>query len=130
MSMQDPIADMLTRIRNAQAVSKERVVMSSSKTRHAIAELLKHEGFINDCQVDDEKQRQLTIMLKYQHGRPVISELKRVSRPGLRIYKPVDELPKVKDGLGVVVVSTSRGIMSDREARKQKVGGEVICYIS
>lgn len=130
MSMQDPIADMLTRMRNAQAVSKESVVMFSSRTRRAIAELLKHEGFINDYHVDDAKQQQLSITLKYQHGKPVISQLQRVSRPGLRVYKPADALPKVKDGLGVVVVSTSKGIMSDREARKQKVGGEVICYVS
>jgi small subunit ribosomal protein S8 len=128
--MQDPIADMLTRMRNAQAVSKESVVMFSSRTRRAIAELLKHEGFINDYHVDDAKQQQLSITLKYQHGKPVISQLQRVSRPGLRVYKPADALPKVKDGLGVVVVSTSKGIMSDREARKQKVGGEVICYVS
>ncbi len=130
MSMQDPIADMLTRIRNAHAVSKQTVMMSASNTKCAIANSLKEEGFIVDYQVDDQLKKTLTITLKYYQGKPVISELKRASRPGLRVYKTKDELPKVKDGLGIVVVSTSQGIMSDRQARQRNLGGEVICFVS
>ncbi len=130
MSMQDPIADMLTRIRNAQAVAKSTLTMGSSNMKRAIANCLKEEGFIADYEVDDQLKKNLTISLKYYEGRPVISELKRVSRPGLRMYKTRDELPKVKDGLGIVVVSTSQGVMSDREARKRNLGGELICYVS
>jgi small subunit ribosomal protein S8 len=129
--MSDPIADMLTRIRNAQSANKATVAMPSSKVKVSIAGLLKEEGYIAavDQAVEDNKPV-LTISLKYFEGKPVIEELKRVSRPGLRIYKNAGELPQVKAGLGVAVVSTSKGIMSDREARKAGVGGEVICYVS
>lgn len=132
MSMQDPIADMLTRIRNAQAVAKEEVAMSASKTKKAIAEVLKNEGYITDFRESAEagEQAQLVITLKYFHGKPVIAQLDRVSRPGLRVYKTKDQLPRIKEGLGVVVVSTSSGVMSDREARKRNLGGEILCYVS
>lgn len=130
MSMQDPIADMLTRVRNGLAVAKDAVVMSASTVKCAIADLLKKEGFIEDYQVDDGAKKMLTITLKYYQDKPVISQLDRVSRPSLRVYKSKDALPRVKDGLGVAVISTSQGIMSDREARKHNLGGEVICYVS
>lgn len=129
--MSDPIADMLTRIRNAHAAEKSEVSMPASKTKKAIADLFKEEGYINDCAVADvEGKATLTIKLKYYDGKPVIDELKRVSRPGLRIYKGAGELPKVRGGLGVAVVSTSKGIMSDRAARKAGVGGEVVCFVA
>lgn len=130
MSMQDPIADMLTRVRNALAVAKGAVAMSASTVKCAIADLLKKEGFIEDFQVDEAAKKTLTITLKYYQGKPVISQLDRVSCPSLRVYKSKDALPRVKDGLGVAVISTSQGIMSDREARKHNLGGEVICYVS
>lgn len=130
MSMQDPIADMLTRVRNGLAVAKDAVAMSASTVKCAIADLLKKEGFIEDYQVDDGAKKVLTITLKYYQDKPVISQLDRISRPSLRVYKSKDQLPRVKDGLGVAVVSTSKGIMSDREARKHNLGGEVICYVS
>lgn len=130
MSMTDPIADMLTRIRNGQATRKQFVVMPSSKLKNAIAELFKQEGYISDYKVSDEVKSTLTIYLKYYQGKPVITELKRVSTPGLRIYRQKDELPKVLGGLGVAVISTSQGLMSDRAARAAGHGGEVICTIS
>lgn len=131
MSMSDPIADMLTRIRNAQASNKASVSMPSSKTKAAIATLLKNEGFVSDVAISSEGGKSLmTVALKYFGGKPVIEEIERVSRPGLRIYKSVDELPQVRGGLGVAVISTSKGIMSDRAARKAGVGGEVMCIIS
>ncbi len=130
MSMTDPIADMLTRIRNGQATRKQFVVMPSSKLKKAIAELFKQEGYISDYKVSDEVKSTLTIYLKYYQGKPVITELKRVSTPGLRIYRQKDELPKVLGGLGVAVISTSQGLMSDRAARAAGHGGEVICTIS
>ncbi len=131
MSMSDPIADMLTRIRNAQSANKATVSMPASKLKAAIAALLKDEGFISGVeQVLEDNKPVLSISLKYFEGKPVIEELKRVSRPGLRIYKNADELPQVRAGLGVAVVSTSKGIMSDREARKAGIGGEVICYVA
>lgn len=131
MSMSDPIADMLTRIRNAQAANKATVIMPSSKLKLSIANLLKDEGYIGGVEqsVEDNKPT-LSLALKYFEGRPVIEELTRVSRPGLRIYKNAKDLPQVNAGLGVAVVSTSKGLMSDREARKAGVGGEVICYVS
>ncbi|BAZ95064.1 30S ribosomal protein S8 [Thiohalobacter sp. COW1] len=131
MSMSDPLADMLTRIRNAQTAEMAEVVMPASKQKAAIAKVLKDEGYIGDYSVEDEgKKPQLRIGLKYYQGRPVIMHIKRVSRPGLRIYKGKDELPQVNGGLGVAIISTSRGVMSDREARASGQGGEVLCTVS
>lgn len=129
--MTDPIADMLTRIRNAQRNEKAQVTMPSSKMKVAIAAVLKDEGYISDFSVsEDGAKSELTIMLKYHQGSPVISSIERASRPGLRIYKGRDGLPKVMGGLGVAIVSTSAGIMTDRAARAAGHGGEVICYVS
>jgi small subunit ribosomal protein S8 len=128
--MQDPISDMFTRIRNGQQANKVAVEMPSSKIKVALAELLKDEGFITDFTVTSDVKPVLNVTLKYFEGKPVIETLKRVSRPGLRIYKSKKDLPKVLGGLGVAVVSTSQGLMSDRAARKAGVGGEVICYVS
>jgi small subunit ribosomal protein S8 len=128
--MSDPIADMLTRVRNAQAASKADVTMPSSKLKLAIAKVLLDEGYIAGFSADDAVKPSLTVTLKYYEGRPVIDELKRVSRPGLRIYKNKDELPKVLNGLGIAIVSTSAGVMTDREARAAGRGGEVICTVS
>jgi len=131
MSMSDPIADMLTRIRNAQRVEKTEVVMPSSKLKAAIAQVLTDEGYIDGFKVEaNEGKPQLRIGLKYYAGRPVIERLERVSRPGLRIYRGRDEIPQVMNGLGVAIVSTSRGVMTDRRARTQGVGGEVLCYVA
>lgn len=130
MSMQDPIADMLTRIRNGQAASKVNVNMPASKLKASIAKVLADEGFIAGFSVDSEVKATMTVELKYFEGRPVIDTIKRVSRPGLRIYKKVDELPKVIGGLGVSIISTSKGVMSDRAARKAGFGGEVICTVA
>jgi small subunit ribosomal protein S8 len=128
--MQDPIADMFTRIRNGQSANKVAVNMPSSKIKVALAELLKTEGYIADYSTTSDVKPTLDITLKYFEGRPVIETIKRVSRPGLRIYKANNELPKVMGGLGVAVVSTSQGLMSDRAARKAGIGGEVICFVS
>jgi len=131
MSMQDPISDMLTRIRNGQQAGKATVAMPSSKQKLAIAKVLKDEGYILDFRAQQNGAKsELSIDLKYFEGRPVIDRIKRVSRPGLRIYRSADQLPKVLGGLGVAVVSTSKGVMSDRQARAIKEGGEVICSIS
>jgi small subunit ribosomal protein S8 len=130
MSMSDPIADMLTRIRNAQAANKTSVSMPSSKRKLAIAKVLKDEGYIAEFSVDDATKSVLEIKLKYYQGNPVISLLKRISRPGLRQYRSKDDLPKVQGGLGVVIVSTSKGLMTDRAARAAGHGGEVICYVA
>lgn len=131
MTMQDPVADMLTRIRNAQAVQKKEVVMPLSKLKVGIADVLKKEGFITDHKETKETAfPELVITLKYYEEKPVITDLKRVSKPGLRIYKPKDELPKVKSGLGIAIISTSVGLMSDREARRRGLGGEILCYVS
>ncbi len=131
MSMQDPIADMLTRIRNGQAAQMSRVSMPSSKAKQALAAVLKEEGYITDFSVVEENGKpQLVVELKYFQGKPVIEYLKRVSRPGLRIYRPCSELPKVNGGLGVAVVSTSQGVMTDRAARARGIGGEIVCYVS
>ncbi len=130
MSMSDPIADMLTRIRNGQNTKKVTVTMPSSKLKRAIAQVLKEEGYIEDFAVaEDGVKSELTITLKYHMGQPVISKLRRVSRPGLRIYKNSDDLPKVIGGLGVAIVSTSRGVMSDRAARAAGHGGEILCEV-
>ena len=131
MSMTDPIADMLTRIRNAQMVSHTEVLIPSSKVKLSIAQVLKDEGYIEDYAVrDGEGHKQLAIALKYYAGRPVIERIERVSRPGLRIYKGVQEIPKVMNGLGVAILSTSRGVMTDRKARATGVGGEVLCIVA
>jgi small subunit ribosomal protein S8 len=131
MSMTDPIADMFTRIRNGQATSRPEILMPSSKSKVAIAKVLKDEGYIGDYGVSEEQGKPvLTIKLKYYEGRPVISSIQRYSRPGLRIYRGRDELPKVMGGLGVAIVSTSAGVMSDRAARASGHGGEVICLVS
>lgn len=129
--MTDPIADMLTRIRNAQARDKQSVTMPGSRKKAAIAEVLKSEGYITDYTYNkDNKGSELEVSLKYYQGEPVINQLQRISKPGLRVYKNVDDLPKVNGGLGVAIVSTSKGIMTDRAARKENVGGEIICAVS
>jgi small subunit ribosomal protein S8 len=130
--MTDPIADLLTRIRNGQARGKITITMPLSKQKRAIAELLKEEGYIADASVDedDSGKPQLVLKLKYYRGKPVIEYLKRVSRPGLRIYRGKDELPRVWGGLGVAVVSTSQGLMSDRAARKAGHGGEILAFVA
>ncbi|MFN7608348.1 MAG: 30S ribosomal protein S8 [Ralstonia sp.] len=131
MSMSDPIADMLTRIRNAQAVEKASVVMPSSKLKVAIAKVLKDEGYIDEFAVTEQGGKStLTIGLKYYAGRPVIERLERVSKPGLRVYKGRHEIPQVMNGLGVAIISTPQGLMTDRRARATGVGGEVICYVA
>ena len=131
MSMSDPIADMLTRIRNAQAVEKVSVRMPSSKVKVAIAQVLKDEGYIEDFAVSGEAAKpELEMQLKYYAGRPVIERIERVSKPGLRIYKGAEDLPRVMNGLGVAIVSTSSGVMTDRKARAQGVGGEVLCVVA
>lgn len=128
--MTDPIADMLTRIRNAQSAGKADVTMPSSKAKLAIAGVMKEEGFITDFGVSNDAKPDMTVTLKYYQGNPVIDEMKRVSRPGLRIYKNKDELPKVLNGLGIAIISTSAGVMTDKKARTEGRGGEVICTIS
>ncbi|MFZ5562010.1 MAG: 30S ribosomal protein S8 [Pseudomonadota bacterium] len=130
MSMQDTVADMLTRIRNAQRANKSAVSIPSSKLKLAIAKLLQDEGYVGSVEVDGEAKPTLNIGLKYYEGKPVIEEIKRVSRPGLRIYKSASELPKVKQGLGILIVSTNKGIMTDRAARAAGVGGEVLAVVS
>ena len=129
--MTDPIADMLTRIRNAQSAEKPSVAMPASKVKAAIAQVLKDEGYVEDFAVRElEGRPTLEISLKYYAGKPVIEKIERVSRPGLRIYRPKDDLPKVMNGLGVAIVSTSRGVMTDRKARGLGVGGEVLCIVA
>jgi small subunit ribosomal protein S8 len=131
MSMSDPIADMLTRIRNAQSVEKAVVTMPSSKLKVAIAQVLKDEGYIDGFSVRaDGTKSELDITLKYYAGRPVIERIERVSRPGLRIYKGRDAIPQVMNGLGVAIVTTPKGVMTDRKARASGVGGEVLCYVA
>ena len=131
MSMTDPIADMLVRIRNAAAVGKQTVKMPSSKTKVAIANVLKDEGYIGDLRVTENGAKaELEIVLKYYEGKPVIETLKRVSRSGLRHYRGKDALPKVLGGLGVAIISTSTGIMTDARARQEGVGGEVLCFVA
>ena len=128
--MTDPIADMLTRIRNALSAGKLNVNMPDSKQKRAIAQVLKDEGFIADfAQADADAKPVLNIDLKYYEGKPVIEEIKRISRPGLRIYKGKNDLPKVMGGLGVAIISTSKGLMSDRTARKEGFGGEILCTV-
>jgi small subunit ribosomal protein S8 len=131
MSMSDPIADMLTRIRNAQMVEKVSVTLPTSKVKQAIAQVLKEEGYIDDFRVTSEAGKPtLEITLKYYAGRPVIERIERVSRPGLRVYRGTKAIPQVMNGLGVAIVTTPRGVMTDRKARATGVGGEVLCYVA
>lgn len=131
MSLQDPIADMMTRIRNGQHAHKTHVAMPSSKFKVSLAKLLKDEGYVADFQIEKHAAKSvLTVHLKYHQGRPVIDMIRRVSRPGLRVYKSCHDLPKVVDGLGVAIVSTPQGVMSDAKARKAGLGGEVIGFVS
>ena len=131
MSMSDPVADMLTRIRNAQSAEKTEVKMPSSKLKIAIASVLKDEGYVDDFAVHaDAGKSELSIALKYYAGRPVIDRIERVSRPGLRIYKGKEDIPTVMNGLGVAILSTSHGVMTDRKARATGVGGEVLCVVA
>ena len=130
MSMQDPISDMLTRLRNGQAAKKVAVKMPSSKLKVAIDALLKEEGYVADYTVTGEVKPELEVTLKYFEANPVIEQIQRVSRPGLRIYKKKDALPSVMGGLGIAVISTSKGLMTDRAARKAGLGGEIICYVA
>ena len=126
----DPIADMLTRIRNANAVKNEKVSMPSSKLKVAIAKILKDEGYIADCVVSGDKKKTLTLTLKYlANGEGVITDLKEISKPGLRVYAEVIDLPRVLNGLGIAIISTSKGLLTDKEDRKANVGGEVIAYV-
>jgi small subunit ribosomal protein S8 len=128
--MQDTLADMFTRIRNAQMAKKVQVEIPASKAKEAVAKVLKDEGYIAGYDVTSDKKPVMTVELKYYEGSPVIEKIARVSRPGLRVYKSAGEIPKVKDGLGVMIVSTNQGIISDRAARKANIGGELICEVS
>lgn len=131
MSMSDPIADLLTRIRNAQMVAKSTVTVPASKVKVAIVQVLKDEGYIDGFQIKDQDGKsELEVALKYYAGRPVIERIERVSRPGLRVYKGRDSLPQVMNGLGVAIVTTPKGVMTDRKARAAGVGGEVLCYVA
>ncbi len=130
MSMSDPIADMLTRIRNGQSAAKADVAMPASNMKQSIAQVLKDEGYINDFSVSDDAKPEMTVSLKYYDGKPVIEKIQRMSRPGLRIYKNKDELPRILNGLGIVIVSTSKGMMTDRAARAAGIGGELICSVA
>jgi small subunit ribosomal protein S8 len=128
--MQDPIADMLTRIRNGQAANKVAVTMPSSKLKVAIASVLKEEGYIEEFKIEGDTKPELELVLKYYQGKSVVESIQRISRPGLRIYKKKDELPKVMAGMGIAVISTSKGVMTDRTARQAGLGGEIICYVA
>jgi small subunit ribosomal protein S8 len=129
MSLQDPISDMLTRVRNAQKANKVNVVMPSSSQKVNIATVLKNEGYITGFNVSDSAKKELTIELKYYQGKPVIESIKRISRPGLRIFKSKDELPSINGGLGIAIISTSGGLMTEKQARAAGHGGEVICSV-
>ena len=131
MSMSDPIADMLIRIRNAQMVGHTEVAMPASKLKASIAQVLKDEGYIEDFALRENGiRKELAIALKYYAGRPVIERLERVSKPGLRVYRGRDDIPRVMNGLGVAILSTSRGVMTDRKARADGVGGEILCFVA
>ena len=132
MTMTDPIADMLTRIRNGHKIKAESVLMPSSKIKINIARVLVEEGYINGYKEEnlENNKENLLINLKYYEGRPVIEKIERVSRPGLRVYKPTNELPKVMGGLGILILSTSKGVMSDKQAKKQGQGGEILCVVA
>jgi small subunit ribosomal protein S8 len=130
MPVTDPISDFLTRIRNASKARKPIVDIPSSNIKQGLAKIMRDQNFIDDFSIlEDNKQNVIRIKLKYTQGMPAISGLKRISKPGLRVYKPADELPRVLNGLGVAVVSTSRGLMTDREAKREAVGGEIVCYM-
>ena len=129
MTMQDPIADLLTRLRNAQSASHADVAMPSSRIKVAICEVLKREGYIDEFSTSEETKPVLNVALRYHEGRPVMEEIRRVSRPGLRVYKRCDDLPEVRGGLGIAIVSTNKGVMTGRDARAQGVGGEVLCTV-
>ncbi len=130
MAVTDPISDFLTRIRNASKAKKVKVEIPSSKMKAGLAEILKKNGYIYDYKIDeDSKQNVISVLLKYADGQPAINGLKRISKPGLRIYKKSDELPRVLNGLGTAVISTSKGLLTEKEARRQDTGGEVVCYI-
>ena len=129
MSMQDPLSDMLTRVRNAQMATKKTVTMPSSKLKIAVSKVLQDEGFIEGYEVDEAVKPELTLTLKYFQGRPVIEEIKRISRPGLRAYAGKQEMPTVSGGLGVAIMSTSQGVMTDKAAKKAGIGGEVLCTV-
>ncbi|MBL4606936.1 MAG: 30S ribosomal protein S8 [Pseudomonadales bacterium] len=131
MSMQDPIADLLTRIRNGQMAGKVEVQMPHSKVKQALCNVLIEEGYLQSCEaVGEEKKPELKVVLKYFEGAPVIEKIKRISRPGLRVFKGKDEIPKVNGGLGTAIISSNKGILSDRAAREQGVGGEILCTVS
>ena len=129
MSMQDPVSDLLTRIRNAQRAGHADVAMPSSRTKMAICQVLKEEGYIADFGSDNEAKPTLTVQLRYHNGAPVIEEISRVSRPGLRVYKACEDLPNIRGGLGVAIVSTNKGLLTDRAARAAGIGGEVLCTV-
>ena len=129
MSLQDPIADLLTRIRNAQFASRANVSMPSSRLKIAICEVLRAEGYIKDFHVENDVKPELSIALKYHEGAPVIEEIARISRPGLRIYRDAERLPRVKGGLGIAIVSTNKGVITDQAARRDGIGGEVLCTV-
>jgi len=130
MAVTDPISDFLTRIRNASKAKKVKVEIPSSKMKAGLAEIMKKNGYIYDYKIDeDNKQNVISILLKYSEGEPAINGLKRISKPGLRIYKKSDELPRVLNGLGTAVISTSKGLLTEKEAKRQQAGGEVVCYI-
>jgi small subunit ribosomal protein S8 len=130
MPVTDPIADYLTRIRNATKAKKVRVEIPATRTKIGLSEIFKNLGYIIDYEIlDDAKQKKLNIVLKYKNGVPAITGLKRISKPGLRVYRSADELPKVLNGLGTAVISTTKGLLTDKDARNQLIGGEVMCYI-
>ena len=130
MTMTDPIADLLTRVRNAVNIDRERVSIPHSKVKENICRILKEEGFIEDCRVTEDPHKTLHVFLKYgPDGEKVINEIKRVSKPGCRVYRAADDLPKVLNGMGIAIVSTSKGVLSDRQCREQKLGGEILCSV-
>ena len=130
MSMSDTIADLLTRIRNGQSSEKKAVTMPFSKMKLSICKVLESEGYIDSTEVSGDLKKELTVLLKYYEGKPVIESIKRISKPSLRIFKPAKEVPNVRNGLGICIVSTSHGVMTDKEAREKNYGGEIICIVS
>tara|TARA_Y100000817_G_C16707714_1_gene477846 strand:- start:147 stop:533 length:387 start_codon:yes stop_codon:yes gene_type:complete len=128
--MSDTISDLLTRLRNAQNASKDSVDIPFSKLKHSICQVLLNEGYIEKIDTDDTDKKNLRITLKYYEGRPVIEKINRISKPGIRIYKSANEIPIVNNGLGICIVSTSKGVMTDKDARKNNCGGEIICFVS
>ena len=128
--MSDTIADLLTRIRNGQSAEKASVTMPFSKMKLSICKVLENEGYIDSTNVSGEAKKELTVVLKYYEGKPVIENIKRISKPSLRIFKPAKDVPNVRNGLGICIVSTSHGVMTDREAREKNYGGEIICIVS